>query len=142
VPNLILVAPMQGWSAPLEEVPDPVFAGRLLGDGVAIDPTAGVLHAPCDGSIITVPAQKHALTLRAPDGAEILLHVGIDTVALNGEGFELHVAQGSRVKAGERLLTFDLDLLARRATSLWQGCAVGRFPDGACAGRCRGCWKR
>jgi phosphocarrier protein FPr/phosphocarrier protein len=109
---------MHGWSAPLDEVPDAVFAGRLLGDGVAIDPTEGVLCAPCDGVVITVPAQKHAITLRAACGAEILLHVGIDTVALNGEGFELHVSQGSTVKAGDRLLTFDLDVLARRATSL------------------------
>ncbi len=116
--NLILVAPMSGWSAPLDEVPDEVFAGRLLGDGVAIDPTEGVLRAPCDGVIVTTAPQMHAVTIRAANGAEILLHVGIDTVALNGEGFELHVAAGATVRTGDRLLTFDLDLLARRATSL------------------------
>jgi phosphocarrier protein FPr/phosphocarrier protein len=109
---------MSGWSAALEEVPDEVFAGRLLGDGVAIDPTEGVLRAPCDGVIVTTAPQKHAVTIQAANGAEILLHVGIDTVALNGEGFELHVEPGARVRAGDRLLTFDLDLLARRATSL------------------------
>ncbi len=118
VANLILVAPMSGWSTPLDEVPDEVFAGRLLGDGVAIDPTEGVLVAPCDGVIVTTAAQKHSVTIRAANEAEILLHVGIDTVALNGEGFELHVAQGAQVRAGDRLLTFDLDLLAQRATSL------------------------
>jgi multiphosphoryl transfer protein len=118
VPNLILTAPLHGWSAPLDEVPDAVFAGRLLGDGVAIDPTEGALFAPCDGVVITVAAQRHAVTLRTAGGAEVLLHVGIDTVALNGEGFELHVAQGAKVKSGDRLLTFDLDLLATRATSL------------------------
>jgi phosphocarrier protein FPr/phosphocarrier protein len=109
---------MPGWCAPLDEAPDAVFAGRLLGDGVAIDPTEGVLVAPCDGVVIAIPAQKHAVTLRAAGGAEILLHVGIDTVAMNGEGFDAHVAQGQHVKTGDRLLTFDLDLLARRATSL------------------------
>jgi phosphoenolpyruvate-protein phosphotransferase len=116
--TLVLIAPMSGWSAPLDEVPDPVFSGRLLGDGVALDPIEGLLHAPCDGVVISVSAQKHAITLRAGNGAEILLHVGIDTVALNGEGFGLHVAQGAHVKSGDLLLTFDLDLLARRAKSL------------------------
>ena len=118
VANLKLVAPLTGWSAPLEEVPDAVFAGHLLGDGVALDPTEGVLCAPCDGTVINVPAQKHAITVRAINGAEILMHVGIDTVALNGEGFQVHVAAGASVRAGDRLMTFDLDLLARRATSL------------------------
>jgi multiphosphoryl transfer protein len=116
--KLILSSPLQGWSAPLEEAPDAVFAGQMMGDGVAIDPTGGVLHAPCDGTLIVVPTSKHAVTLRADNGAEILLHVGIDTVGLGGEGFELHVREGQRVRAGDRLISFDLDLLARRAKSL------------------------
>jgi multiphosphoryl transfer protein len=116
--KMILVAPLAGWSAPLDEAPDGVFAGRMLGDGVAIDPTGTTVHAPCDCEVIAVPASKHAVTLRTQEGAEILLHVGIDTVKLGGEGFELHVRQGQQVRAGERLLSFDLDLLARRATSM------------------------
>jgi phosphoenolpyruvate-protein phosphotransferase len=116
--KLILVAPLAGWSTPLEEAPDAVFAGRMLGDGLAIDPIGSTLYAPCDGELIAVPASRHAITLRTPEGAEILLHVGIDTVALAGEGFELHVRQGQRVRAGDRLLSFDIDLLARRAKSL------------------------
>jgi phosphocarrier protein FPr/phosphocarrier protein len=116
--SLILVAPLEGWSTPLDEVPDPVFAGCLLGEGVAIDPTSATLCAPCDAEVITVPPQRHAITLRATNGAQLLLHVGIDTVALGGEGFESHVAVGSRVKAGEPLLSFDLDLLAQRARSV------------------------
>src|SRR5688572_25148628 len=115
---MILTAPLQGWSAPLDEVPDGVFAGRMLGDGVAIDPVSGVLYAPCDGEIVTLPASKHAITLRTGTGAEILMHVGIDTVGLAGEGFELIVRQGSSVRGGEALLRFDMDLLARRAKSL------------------------
>jgi phosphocarrier protein FPr/phosphocarrier protein len=118
-PNpLTLLAPLAGWSTPLDEAPDEVFAARLLGDGVAIDPTGDTLHAPCDGEIVLLPASRHALTLRTESGCEILLHVGIDTVALAGEGFEAHVRQGERVRAGDALLSFDLDLLARRAKSL------------------------
>jgi phosphoenolpyruvate-protein phosphotransferase len=115
---ITLLAPLAGWSTPLEEVPDEVFAARLLGDGVAIDPTAGIVHAPCDGEVVVVAASRHALTLRTQGGCEVLLHVGIDTVGLAGEGFELHAAQGSRVRAGDKLLSFDLDLVARRAKSL------------------------
>src|SRR5581483_7569586 len=116
--RLTLVSPLQGWCAALEEAPDPVFAGRMLGDGVAIDPTGNSLYAPCAGTLITVPASKHALTLQAENGIQVLLHIGIDTVALAGEGFELHVRAGQPVRAGERLITFDLDLLARKARSL------------------------
>jgi phosphocarrier protein FPr/phosphocarrier protein len=116
--NLTLVSPLRGWCAPLDETPDAVFAQRLLGDGVAIDPTDGVLCAPCDGEVISVAAAGHAVALRAANGAEILLHVGIDTVALGGEGFKVLVAAGVRVRSGQPLLDFDLDVLARRAKSL------------------------
>jgi phosphoenolpyruvate-protein phosphotransferase len=116
--NLTLVSPLRGWCAPLDETPDAVFAQRLLGDGVAIDPTEGVLHAPCDGEVISVAAAGHAVALRAANGAEILLHVGIDTVALGGEGFKVLVATGARVRSGEPLINFDLDVLAQRAKSL------------------------
>lgn len=116
--NLTLVSPLRGWCAPLDETPDAVFAQRLLGDGVAIDPTEGVLHAPCDGEVISVAAAGHAVALRAANGAEILLHVGIDTVALGGEGFKVLVSAGARVRSGEPLLNFDLDALAQRAKSL------------------------
>ena len=116
--KLTLLAPLAGWSTPLDEAPDAVFAGRMLGDGLAIDPTGSTLYAPCDGELVAVPATRHAVTLRTARGAEILMHVGIDTVALGGEGFELHVRQGQQVRAGDRLLSFDIDLLARRAKSL------------------------
>ena len=116
--NLVLVAPMSGWSGPLDEVPDPVFAGRMMGDGLAIDPTDNVLVAPCDGEIVTVAAAKHAVVLRASNGAEILMHVGCNTVELGGDGFDVHVSPGQQVRSGERLVTFDLDAIARRVPSL------------------------
>ncbi len=118
VSQLRLNSPLSGWAMPLDEVPDPVFAGRMLGDGLAIDPTEGHLHAPCDGVLVSVAPTRHAVTLRADNGAEILVHIGIDTVGLKGEGFESYVEAGRRVRAGDRLLGFDLDLVARRAPSL------------------------
>ncbi len=76
-------------------------------------PSSPELRAPCDGEIISVAAARHALALRSSAGAEILLHVGIDTVALGGEGFQVHVRKGDRVRAGDLLLTIDLDRVAR-----------------------------
>jgi phosphocarrier protein FPr/phosphocarrier protein len=116
--TLTLRAPLAGWSTPLDEAPDEVFAARMLGDGVAIDPTAAILHAPCDAEVTVIAAARHALTLRTAEGCEVLLHVGIDTVGLAGEGFTVHTEHGARVRAGEALLSFDLELLARRAKSL------------------------
>jgi len=116
--TLTLVAPLAGWSGALEEAPDAVFAQRLLGDGLAIDPTAGTLCAPCDGEVLLLPPSRHAVTLRSTGGCEILLHVGIDTVALGGTGFTAHTREGATVRAGDELLSFDLDVLARRAKSL------------------------
>lgn len=115
---MILVAPIDGWASALDEVPDAVFSGKLMGDGLAIDPTGATLRAPCDGEVVLLHAARHAVTLRAANGAEILLHVGVDTVALGGDGFEAHVSQGQRVRAGDPLLTFDLDGLATRVKSL------------------------
>ena len=113
-----LLAPLSGWCAPLDEVPDPVFAQRVLGDGVAVDPVDGTLYAPCDGEVISIAAAKHAVALRADNGLELLMHVGIDTVALAGDGFQPLVAAGARVRARDPLLRFDLELLAQRAKSL------------------------
>ena len=112
---IVVRSPLDGWVVPLAQVPDPVFAQGLAGDGVAIDPTAGVLHAPCDGEVVAIPAGRHAVTVRAPNGADILVHIGIDTVNFAGAGFELLAATGQAVKAGDPLLRFDLDLVARRA---------------------------
>ncbi len=114
--NLVLVAPMQGWVSPLSEVPDPVFSGKLLGDGVAIDPVGATVRAPCDGLITS--SAKHAVTLRAENGAEILIHVGLETVALHGQGFVSEVREGKSVRTGDPLLRFDLEFLAANAKSL------------------------
>ncbi len=89
----------------------------MLGDGVAIDPTGDCLHAPCDGEVTVLQPSGHAITLRVADGAEILMHIGLDTVALKGEGFTPRVAVGDRVSKGDRLIGFDLDTIVCAAPS-------------------------
>ena len=116
--DLTLMSPITGWAGPLDEVEDEVFATRMLGDGVAIDPTEAVLRSPCDGEITALPESAHAVTIRAANGAEVLVHVGIDTVALKGEGFKAEVAPGQPVRTGQPLIHFDLERLARAAKSL------------------------
>src|SRR5580658_5027672 len=96
---LQILAPFDGWCDALDEVPDPVFAARMLGDGVAIDPTSASLMAPCSGEIITLPASAHAVSIRTADGIDVLIHVGIDTVQLAGRGFESRVRPGALVQA-------------------------------------------
>jgi multiphosphoryl transfer protein len=116
--TLILLAPLDGWAAPLSEVPDKVFAEKMLGEGVAIDPISAMLTAPCDGEVILLHAASHAITLRARNGAEILMHIGLDTVTLGGKGFRPHVRLGQSVTAGAPLISFDLQLPAEKAKSL------------------------
>lgn len=115
---LQILAPCDGWCGPLDEVPDPVFAGRMLGDGVAIDPTSQVLLAPCAGEIVALPASAHAVSIRTAQGIDLLIHIGIDTVQLGGRGFDARVRPGAIVRAGDELIRFDLDVVARGAKSL------------------------
>jgi phosphoenolpyruvate-protein phosphotransferase len=111
-------APLAGWVTPLGEVPDPVFSERMLGDGVAIDPTGNTLFAPCDAEVLTVNEARHALSLRCDSGAELILHLGIDTVALGGDGIEALVKGGDRVRTGDPLLKFDIDFLVQRVPAV------------------------
>ena len=113
-----IASPLAGWATPLEAVPDPVFAERMLGDGLAIDPIEGRLIAPGGGTIVTAHPGGHAVTLALDSGPVLLMHIGLDTVGLGGAGFTLHAAEGQRVAAGETLVAFDLDRLARTARSL------------------------
>lgn len=115
--TLLLKSPLAGWCLPLSEVPDPVFAQAMAGDGIAIDPTSNIVHAPCDGVIVPMMDAKHAVTIRTRGNHEILTHVGIDTVKLGGASFEMLVCADEHVVAGQPLLRFDLDLIARRASS-------------------------
>jgi phosphocarrier protein FPr/phosphocarrier protein len=133
---LQILAPCDGWCGPLDEVPDPVFAGRMLGDGVAIDPTSPVVLAPCAGEIVALPASAHAVSIRTAQGIDVLIHIGIDTVQLGGRGFDARVRPGAIVRAGEELIRFDLDVVARGAKSLMTP-IVATPMDGLRLDRCR-----
>ena len=100
--DIVLVAPVAGWAAPLSEAPDPVFAERMMGDGVALDPIEGVLRAPCDGVVTILAPALHAVTIRGEGGVEVLMHIGLETVALKGEGFTARVSEGQTVQAASR----------------------------------------
>lgn len=116
--KITLHAPLAGPQLALEQVPDPVFSSGTLGGGIAIDPLNDVLHAPCDGEVVQLARTGHALTLRAANGAHILLHIGVDTVQLQGRGFSPQVALGEQVRQGQPLVHFDMDLVAQHCTSL------------------------
>jgi multiphosphoryl transfer protein len=122
--DFVLLAPFTGPMVPLADVPDPVFADGMFGDGIGIDPLAGVLLSPCDGVITHLARTHHAVTLRTPQGAEILVHIGIDTVELGGKGFTPKVEQGASVRAGQVLIEFDADYVAQNAPSLVSVIAV------------------
>lgn len=115
--SIVICSPLHGWVVPLEEVPDPVFKQRMLGDGVAVDPVGNTLFAPCSAVITNIHAARHALTLLASDNIEVLVHLGLDSVALDGDGIEALVAVGSHVEKGQPLLQFDLDRLVVGATA-------------------------
>ena len=118
MPRVEVLAPLSGQVWALERIPDPVFAQKMVGDGLSIDPSDALLVAACDGTVVTVHAAGHAVTLRTAGGLELLMHVGIDTVALKGQGFKPRVKAGAQVKARDPLIEFDLDFLATHAKSL------------------------
>ncbi len=116
--TVVLKAPMTGVLVPIEKVPDPVFAEKLVGDGVSIDPLSESLLAPCDGEITHVHPAGHAVTMKLPGGLEVMLHVGVDTVNLKGEGFTVSVRPGDTVTTGTEMIAFDADYVATHAKSL------------------------
>ena len=116
--HLVLRAPLSGIVVPLENVPDPVFAQRMVGDGVSIDPITTSLVAPCDGRVVQIHSAGHAVTLASNDGIEVLMHIGLDTVQLKGRGFTARVKTGDVVRAGDVLIDFDADYVATHARSL------------------------
>lgn len=106
-----LVSPLDGTVMPLAEVKDEVFSSGAMGQGVAVEPTNGLLRAPADGKMVMTFATGHAVGMKSNDGAEILIHIGMDTVNLQGKGFETLVQKGQEVKAGDPLVKFDIDAI-------------------------------
>ena len=99
--KITIIAPLTGEIVALEKVPDPVFAEKIVGDGIAILPDNGKIYSPINGTLVSVAATKHAFGFQSDDGLEMLIHFGLETVGLNGEGFTVHKNEGERVKVGD-----------------------------------------
>ena len=104
-----IYAPLTGKVVPISEVPDPTFAEGMLGNGIAIEPSDGKVFAPCDATVDMMFSTGHAVSLVADCGAEILIHVGLETVGLEGKPFTIHAANGDKVKKGQLLIEVDLE---------------------------------
>lgn len=112
--KLALSSPVKGRVLPVEQSADEVFSSKALGDGIAVDPEDGLVCAPCDGTVSLLFPTRHAVGITSEEGVEILIHIGINTVQLDGEGFEAFVEQGTRVKRGDKLIRADLALIRQR----------------------------
>lgn len=112
-----LTSPMTGKIIPIEEVPDKVFSDKMVGDGVAIEPVDGEIVSPIDGKVATIFPTNHAIGLITKEGLEILIHIGLDTVELNGLGFKRLTEKDAKVKKGEPLMEFDPKLVEEKGKS-------------------------
>ena len=113
-PNEAVCSPVDGTCIPMEEVKDEVFSSKMLGDGFAVIPNGTMVCAPIDGELTMLAETCHAFGMRTKSGKELLIHIGLDTVALNGEGFKVLSEQGKKVKAGEPIVEFDQKLMAEK----------------------------
>jgi glucose-specific phosphotransferase system IIA component len=116
--SIIIKAPVSGEVLNIEEVPDETFAQKFLGEGIAINPSEGVVYSPVDGKIAQLFKTNHAVGIVTDNGVEILIHIGIDTVQMNGKGFKAFAKQGDNVKIGDKLIEFDIDLIKKEAKSI------------------------
>ncbi len=116
--TLVLKAPLSGVLLPIEQVPDPVFSQKMVGDGISVDPINQTLVAPCDGEVIQLHGAHHAVTIVTAGGIEVMMHIGLDTVDLKGQGFTPKVNAGDQVRTGDPLIEFDADFIATHAKSL------------------------
>ena len=125
----VLYAHLTGEVVPLENVDDAVFSNKVIGDGIAVEPTVGELYAPCDGKVDTVFDTKHAVSIISEKGCNMILHIGIDTVKLNGQFFESHVKSGQQVKKGDLLITFDIEEIKKAGYKLTTPMVICNTPD-------------
>lgn len=112
-----IVSPMNGIFVPISEIPDPVFSQKMVGDGFGINASDDVVYSPIKGVVSAAFDTKHAVSITSDDGLEILLHIGIDTVKMQGEGFEVFVSEGDIVEVGQKVLTVDRKLVEERGYS-------------------------
>ena len=116
--EMAVYAPMDGVAIKLSDVPDDAFAEKILGDGAAVIPENGNVYSPVDGEIIDITDSKHAFCITTNEGTEMLLHIGIDTVNLKGEGFDVKILSGDKVKAGTKIAEIDLEFLKKNNIKL------------------------
>jgi PTS system glucose-specific IIC component len=114
----VLYNPIEGEIIDLSKVPEGAFSGKLLGDGFAVIPTGNEVYSPADGEVIVLFPTKHAVVILTDEGLEVLVHIGINTSSLKGEGFLVHVEKGAKVKSGDLLITFDSEIIMESGKSL------------------------
>ncbi len=127
--KLKIVAQQNGKVIPITEVPDPVFSGKVLGDGVAIVPSSKEVLAPVSGIIAQIAHTSHAIGIESDDGLEVLVHLGIDTVKLEGQGFTCYVEQGQHVNAGDKLMDMDLEFIQSKGLSTISPCIITNLDE-------------
>lgn len=116
--NLFTLMPLEGQVVSIETVPDPVFSQKMMGDGFAIVPSNGTVISPVDGEVLSIFPTKHAVSLKDRNGREILIHIGLDTVVLKGEGFTAFVKDGQKVKKGQKLIEVDFESIKNKVPSI------------------------
>ena len=116
--KIIIASPLNGEIVPLTDVKDETFASEMMGKGIAINPTEGKVVSPVNGTVQMIFKTKHAIGLKSEDGAEILIHIGMDTVQLDGKHFTAHVKDGDKVKVGDTLVEFDMDAIKKEGYEL------------------------
>ena len=122
-------SPVSGQTIPLEETGDEVFAEKLVGDGIAVMPEEGAFYAPCDGTVQSVAKTSHAYSITSDDGLDVLVHIGIDTVEMNGEGFDAKVKDGEKVKRGQLICNADIELIKSRGFSTVTPVVISNIDD-------------
>ena len=113
----VIASPATGEVVALNEVPDPTFSEKMMGDGIAVKPTEGLIAAPVHGEVMQLFPTMHAVGIKTVNGLEVLIHIGIETVNMQGEGFKAYVEEGDKVAKGDKLIEFDIDLVNEKAES-------------------------
>lgn len=122
--EVTIYSPVNGTAVPMSQVPDPVFSGNIMGQGVAVIPTGTTVVAPVDGEITATTRTNHAFCIRSEEGLDLLIHLGIDTVNLGGKGFVCYVTRGQKVKRGDRIMDYDLKLCKKKGLDPIVPCVV------------------
>lgn len=119
-----MYAPIKGKVIKIEEIPDEVFSSKMVGDGFAVVPDEGLVCSPCEGEVLKIFPTKHAILMKTNDGLELIVHLGIDTVELKGEGFKELIEAGTKVKVGEPLVEMDLAFIEENGKSTISPCVI------------------